>query len=103
VWRAVIANVVVAAIGAIALLVADRWLLPAIGASPAAGAVVALYVTVVLTCGSLLTWRWVELPSGAGNEPRRSPWAALLGLLAGVPIVYLALVLTFQVIRPALG
>jgi hypothetical protein len=101
--RAVVANLLIASVGAIALLGADRWLLPALGATELAGGLVALYVVVVLAAGSVLTWRWVELPTGSGGEPRRSPWSAVLGLFAGVPIVYLTLVVAFQVLRPALG
>ena len=59
-------------------------------------------MVVVLTAGSLLTYLWVELPTGASGERRRSGWAALLGLFAGIPITYLSLVVCFQIIRPAL-
>ena len=104
VFRAVVANLVVATVGAIILLAYD-WLaardpsLPDISA-----ALTAIYVVVVLIAGSVLTYLWVELPTGAaGGEKRRSPWAALLGFFAAVPIVYLALVVSMQVVRPLLG
>jgi nitrogen fixation/metabolism regulation signal transduction histidine kinase len=63
----------------------------------------AIYVVVVLVAGSILTWLWVELPTGASGERRRSPWAGLLGFFAAVPIVYLVLVVALQVIQPILG
>ena len=52
--------------------------------------------------GSLLTYLWVELPTGASGERRRSAWAGVLGLFASIPIVYLSLVVIFQVLRPLL-
>ncbi len=65
--------------------------------------VVGLYVAAVVVIGSLLTYLWVELPTGVGHERRRSGWAALLGFFAALPIVYLSLVVVFQVIRPLFG
>ena len=103
VYRAVVANLAVAIVGAVILLAYD-WLaardpsLPDIGA-----ALTAIYVVVVLVVGSTLTYLWVELPTGAGTEKRRSPWAGLLGFFAAVPIVYLVLVVALQVVQPALG
>ncbi len=103
VFRAVVANLVLATVGAIILLAYD-WLasrdplLPDIGV-----ALTAIYVVVVLVVGSVLTYLWVELPTGSGTEKRRSPWAGLLGFFAAVPIVYLVLVVAMQVIRPLLG
>jgi len=103
VFRAVVANLAVAIVGAVILLAYD-WLaardpsLPDIGA-----ALTAIYVVVVLVVGSTLTYLWVELPTGAGTEKRRSPWAGLLGFFAAVPIVYLVLVVALQVVQPALG
>ena len=64
---------------------------------------IALYVVVVIAVGSVLTYLWVELPTGASGEKRRSAWAGVLGLFAAIPIVYLLLVLLFQVIAPLLG
>ena len=103
VFRAVVANLAVAIVGAVILLAYD-WLaardpsLPDIGA-----ALTAIYVVVVMVVGSTLTYLWVELPTGAGTEKRRSPWAGLLGFFAAVPIVYLVLVVALQVVQPALG
>jgi hypothetical protein len=53
--------------------------------------------------GSVLTYLWVELPSGASGEKRRSAWAGVLGLFAAIPIVYLVLVLIFQIAKPLFG
>jgi hypothetical protein len=102
--RAVWANVLVAAVGGVTLVIYD--VLAAASALPGGdqrGLAAALYVLVVLASGSLLTYRWVELPTGSSAERRRSPWALLLGFFASIPIAYLALVVIFQVLRPALG
>lgn len=101
--RAVLANVAVTGIGGIVLLLVD-WLASQ-GVLPGAWASVApvIYVVVVIVSGSLLTYLWVELPTGRAGERRRSGWSAVLGLFASIPIVYLALVIIFQVIRPLLG
>ena len=64
---------------------------------------VVLYAAVVIVAGSLMTYLWVVLPTGASGERRRSPWAALHGFFASIPILYLALVVLFQVVRPAMG
>jgi hypothetical protein len=104
VLRAVLANLAVAAVGGL-VLVAYDWLAPR-GALPGGDLrtlAVILYVVTVVVVGSLLTYLWVELPTGASGERRRSPWAALLGFFAAIPIVYLALVVAFQIVRPALG
>jgi nitrogen fixation/metabolism regulation signal transduction histidine kinase len=94
---------VVAIIGAVILLAWD-WLASQDPSLPDITlGLTAVYVVVVLVVGSVLTWLWVELPSGAGGERRRSPWAGLLGFFAAVPIVYLVLVVALQVIRPMLG
>jgi hypothetical protein len=66
-------------------------------------AVVLIYIVSVLLAGSLLTYLWVRLPTGAGTERRRSGWAALLGFFASLPIAYLSLVVIFQVLVPILG
>jgi hypothetical protein len=94
----------VAAVGGL-LLVAYDWLAPR-GGVPGGdqrSLAVVLYAAVVIVAGSLLTYLWVELPTGASGERRRSPWAALLGFFASIPILYLALVVLFQVVRPAMG
>jgi hypothetical protein len=101
--RAVLANVAVAGVGGIVLLLVD--VLASHGVLPESWASVAplIYVVVVITSGSLLTYLWVELPTGRAGERRRSGWAAVLGLFASIPIVYLSLVIIFQVVRPLIG
>ena len=104
VLRAVLANLVVATIGGLLLLAYD-YLAPR-GGLPGGDQrtlAVLLYSAVVIVVGSWLTYLWVELPTGASGEKRRSPWAGLLGFFASVPMLYLALVVIFQVLRPALG
>ena len=100
--RAVLANVAVAAVGGVVLLLTD-WLashdvLPAfvLDLGPL------VYVALVVVSGSLFTYLWVELPTGVPGEKRRSPWAAVLGFFASIPIVYLALVIIFELLRPLL-
>jgi hypothetical protein len=103
VLRAVVASLVVATVGGLLLLLFD-WL-AGNGAIPGAevrGIAGALYVAVVIITSCVLTYLWVELPVGASGGRRRSPWAVLLGLFASIPIVYLALVVVFQVVRPLL-
>ena len=95
VLRAVLANLVVAVVAGIALLAYDL-INPAAQLAP----LFAVYVIGVIVVGSVLTYLWVELPTGASGERRRSGWAAVLGLFAAVPIVYLVLVLLFQVVKP---
>jgi hypothetical protein len=101
--RAVLANVAVALVGGAVLLLVD-WLAGQ-GRLPEAWASVApvIYVALVIISGSLLTYLWVELPTGRAGERRRSGWSAVLGFFASIPIVYLALVLIFQVLRPLVG
>ena len=104
VLRAVLANLGVAVVGGV-ILVAYDWLAPR-GGVPGGDQrtlAVVLYAILVIVVGSLLTYLWVELPTGASGERRRSGWAALLGFFASIPILYLALVVIFQVVRPALG
>ena len=90
-------------IGGIVLLLVD--VLATHGVLPESWASVAplIYVVVVIASGSLLTYLWVELPTGRAGERSRSGWSAVLGLFASIPIVYLALVIIFQVVRPLLG
>lgn len=100
--RAVLANVAVAVIGGIVLLLTD-WLashevLPAfvLDLGPL------VYVAVVVISGTVFTYLWVELPTGVPGEKRRSPWSGVLGFFASIPIVYLSLVIIFEVLRPLL-
>lgn len=98
VLRAVLANLAVAFVAGFVLLAYDL-LVPNANLAP----LVALYVVGVIAVGSVLTYLWVELPTGASGERRRSAWAGVLGLFAALPIVYLVLVLLFQVVKPVLG
>jgi hypothetical protein len=61
-----------------------------------------LYVVGVLVAGSLITWLVVPLPRGSGSRAARTPWSAMLGLFAAIPIAYLVLIVAFQVIKPLL-
>jgi hypothetical protein len=96
--RAVLANLAVAVVLGLVLLAYDL-LLPGAQMAP----LIALYVVVVIAVGSVLTYLWVELPTGASGEKRRSAWAGVLGLFAAIPIVYLVLVLLFQIVKPLFG
>jgi hypothetical protein len=98
VLRAVLANLALAGVGGLLLLLADLTL-----TSDLLAPLIALYLLVVLAGGSLLTYLWVELPTGASGIRRRSGWAALLGLFAALPICYLVLVVVFHVVRPLIG
>ena len=61
----------------------------------------ALYVVLVLAVGAFVTWLIVPLPSG-GSRTRttRTPWSAMLGLFAAVPIAYLVLVVLHEILKP---
>ena len=61
-----------------------------------------LYVVGVLVAGSLITWLVVPLPRGSGARAVRTPWSAMLGLFAAIPIAYLVLVVAFDVLKPLL-
>jgi len=98
VLRAVVANFALAGAGGLMLLLADLAL-----PSDALPPLIAVYLFAVLAGGSLLTYLWVELPTGASGVRRRSGWAALLGLFAALPICYLVLVVVFQVVRPLIA
>ncbi len=99
--RAVLANVAVAVVGGILLLLVD-WLASR-GTLPGDLLPLAplVYVVVVIVSGSLLTWLWVELPTGRAGERRRSGWSAVLGFFASIPIVYLSLVVDLPGAAPA--
>jgi hypothetical protein len=101
--RAVVANLAVATVGGILLLLID-WLADH-GELPAAFAGLGppvIYVAAVLISGTVFTYLWVELPTGVPGEKRRSLWAGMLGLFAAIPITYLALVVVYQILRPLL-
>ncbi len=93
VFRAVAANLTVAIVGGLLLFI-YALIAPSANLAPW----IALYVVVVLVVGSLATYVWVKLPSGATGERKRSAWAGVLGLFAAVPIAYIVLVVVFQVL-----
>jgi hypothetical protein len=95
VLRAVLANLAVAVIAGVALLVYDI-----LSDGSLMFVLSVIYVVGVIAIGSLLTYLWVELPTGASGVRRRSAWAGVLGLFAAVPIVYLVLVVLFQIVKP---
>jgi cytochrome bd-type quinol oxidase subunit 2 len=102
--RAVTADLAVAIVGGVLLLI-DRQSLTHGATQAGAGDLapaIALFVLAVVVVGSLLTWLWVPQP-GVGGGRRRSAWSAMLGLFAALPIAYLVLVVVFQVIGPLLG
>jgi hypothetical protein len=103
--RAVLASLVIAVILAIAYLAYDVAL--ARGATLPGGdlRVLALvvYALTVLIVGSLVTYLVVPQPTGSGTVRRRSGWSAALGFFAAVPIAWLVMVVTTQVVRPVFG
>jgi hypothetical protein len=103
--RAVVANLVVAVAGGVALLAYDVAVTR--GAQLPGGDLRTLafasYVVAVVVAGSLLTYLWVPLPTGASRVRRRTPWSGMLGLFASLPICYLVLVVCFQIVRPLIG
>jgi hypothetical protein len=105
VTRAVAASVGVALSLAVPLLAYDLAVRRS-GPSPGGDlrtAAIVLYVLAVLVAGSVLTYLWVPLPTGASGIRRRTPWSAALGIFAAIPVAYLVLVLVFQVVEPLLG
>ncbi len=63
----------------------------------------AIYVVLVCTVGALVTWLVVPLPAGSGRGgATRTPWSAMLGLFAAVPIAYLVLVVLHEIIKPVI-
>jgi hypothetical protein len=103
--RAVAASLSVATVLALAYLVYDVAL--SRGAVLPGGDLrtlaVAIYIVLVLTIGSLVTYLVVPQPTGSGTIARRSGWSAALGFFAAVPIAYLVMVVTVQILRPLLG
>ncbi len=105
VWRAVVADAAVATVGGVLLLGYDlaldhRVSLPGGDLRTLAAS---LFVLLVVTVGTVATYLWVPLPSGAGTRRQRTAWSGMLGFFASLPVAYLVLVLLFQVLRPLLG
>jgi hypothetical protein len=61
------------------------------------------YTVVVLLAGTVVTYLVVPQPTGSGTVRRRSPWSAALGFFAAVPIAWLVMIVTLQVVRPLFG
>lgn len=103
--RAVLSSLVIALILAAAYLAYDVAL--ARGARLPGGdlrlAFLTAYAGVVLLVGSVVTYLLVPQPTGSGTVRRRSGWSAALGFFAAVPIAWLVMVATLQVIRPLFG
>ena len=59
-----------------------------------------VYVVVVLLAGTVITYLVVPQPTGSGIVRRRSGWSAALGFFAAVPIAWLVMIATLQLIRP---
>ena len=62
-----------------------------------------VYVLLVLGIGSLVTYLIVPQPRGSSPEVHRSGWSAALGFFAAVPIAYLVMIVTVQIVRPLFG
>jgi hypothetical protein len=103
--RAVMSSLVAALVGGVAFEVYDVALDR--GAVLPGGdlrlLVLTAYVLAVLVIGSLVTYLVVPLPSGAGRaRVTRTPWSAMLGLFAAIPVVYLVLVVLHEILKPLL-
>lgn len=103
--RAVAASLSVAIVLAVAYLVYDVALsrgvvLPGGDLRTLA---IAIYIVLVLVIGSVATYLAVPQPRGSGSDTHRSGWSAALGFFAAVPIAYLVMVVTVQIVRPLLG
>jgi hypothetical protein len=103
--RAVLSSLLVAIVLAAAYLVYDV----AIGRGAALPGgdlrllALTAYTGVVLLAGTVVTYLVVPQPTGSGRVRRRSPWSAALGFFAAVPIAWLVMVVTLQVVRPLFG
>lgn len=104
VTRAIAASLAVGAVLSVPLLAYDLAIRG--GAALPGGdlrtAAVGLYVLAVLLIGSVLTYLWVPLPTGASGVRRRTAWSAALGAFAALPVAYLLLVVLFQLVEPLL-
>jgi hypothetical protein len=103
--RAVLSSLIVAVILAAAYLAYDIAL--ARGARLPGGdlrlALLTAYSIVVLATGTIATYLLVPQPTGYGTVRRRSAWSAALGFFAAVPIAWLVMVATLQLVRPLFG
>ena len=103
--RAVLSSLVIAIVLAVAYLAYDLALargadLPGGDLRPLA---LVVYAVAVLAIGTAVTYLVVPQPTGSGTVRRRSPWSAALGFFAAVPIAWLVMIVTLQLIRPLLA
>jgi hypothetical protein len=103
--RAVLSSLIVAVVLAAAYLAYDIAL--ARGAVLPGGDLRLLaltaYTVLVLTVGTVLTYIVVPQPTGSGGVRRRTAWSAALGFFAAVPIAWLVMIATLQLVRPLFG
>jgi hypothetical protein len=66
-------------------------------------ALLSLYAVAVLMAGTIVTYLIVPQPTGSGTVRRRSAWSAALGFFAALPIAWLVMIVTLQVVRPLFG
>jgi hypothetical protein len=103
--RAVLSSLVVAVALAAAYLAYDVAL--ARGAQPPGGdlriAFLTCYAVTVLVVGTVVTYLLVPQPTGSGTARRRSAWSAALGFFAAVPVAWLVMIATLQLVRPLFG
>lgn len=103
--RAVLASLIIAVVLAVGYLAYDVALDRGVRLPGGDLRLLALaaYAVVVLAVGSTVTYLVVPQPTGSGTTRRRSAWSAALGFFAAVPIAWLVMVVTTQVIRPLVG
>jgi hypothetical protein len=103
--RAVLASLTIAVVLAVAYLVYDIALSRGVVLPGGDLRLLALtvYVLLVLAIGSLVTYVVVPQPTSSSSEVRRSAWSAALGFFAAVPIAYLVMIVTVQIVRPLFG
>lgn len=103
--RAVLSSLIVAVVLAVGYLAYDVALTR--GARLPGGdlrlALLTAYSIIVLCAGTLVTYLLVPQPTGSGTVRRRSAWSAALGFFAAVPIAWLVMVATLQLVRPLFG
>jgi di/tricarboxylate transporter len=100
--RAVLSSLVIAIVLAVAYLAYDLALVRVADLPGGDLRLLALvvYAAVVLAVGTVVTYLVVPQPTGSGTVRRRSVWSAALGFFAAVPIAWLVMIVTLQLIRP---
>jgi hypothetical protein len=103
--RAVLASLILAIALAVGYLAYDIAL--ARGAALPGGdlrlGMLTVYTVAVLTAGTVVTYLVVPQPTGSGTVHRRSAWSAALGFFTAVPIAWLVMIVTLQLVRPLFG